>query len=157
MLTSWGNRPGAPSQLPLDEMESWCCNLALPWITSKAAWTLSRHSDQSSVKCQFLEQTATDCCSGAHIHGRCLTIKTRVNSNKRISRLPLALKIWPIFHGQNPHSPSKWMFLTCVAPFQGAKNRLCSGMRYVAEKHRHDRGKYDKPRFSSWFWNDFFF
>lgn len=37
--------------------------LALPWITSKAAWTLSLYSDQSSVTCQFLEQTATDCCS----------------------------------------------------------------------------------------------
>lgn len=95
--------------------------LALPWITSKAVWTLSLYSDQSSVICQFLEQTATDFCSRAHIHSCCLTIKTRVNSNKRISCLPLALKIWQIFHGQNPHSPSKWMFLTCVAPFKGAK------------------------------------
>lgn len=150
--TGLGRHPSSCCMKWRVDVATWLCL----GITSKAAWTLSRYSDQSSVKCQFLAQTATDCCSRARIHSRCLTIKTRVNSDKRISCLPLALKIWPIFHGQNPHSPSKWMLLTCVAPFQGAKNRLCNGIRYVAEKHRHDKGKYNKPRFSSWFWNDFF-
>ena len=54
-------------------------------------------------------------------------LKTRVNSNSKISCLALTEKIWQIFHGHNPHtqlccSSHKCMFLTNVAPFKKGNN-----------------------------------
>ena len=67
-------------------------------------------------------------------------LKTRVNSNSKISCLALAEKIWQFFHWHNPHtqlcfSSHKCMFLTNVAPFKREINRLSNGIRFIAKKH----------------------
>ena len=60
-------------------------------------------------------------------------LKTRVNSNSKITCLAMAEKIWQIFHGRNPHtqrccSSHKCMFLTNGAPFERELNRLSNGV-----------------------------
>ena len=76
--------------------------------------------------------------------GGYLKLKTRVNSNSKISRLALAQKIWHIFHGRNLHtqlccSSHKCMFLTNVAPFKREINRLSNSIRFIAKKHSYNK------------------
>ena len=71
-------------------------------------------------------------------------LKTRDNSNSKISCLALAEKFYQIFHGCNPHthlccSSHKCMFLTNVAPFKMEINRLSNSIRFIAMKHCYNK------------------
>ena len=71
-------------------------------------------------------------------------LKTRVNSNSKITCLAMAEKIWHIFHGRNPHtqrccSSHNCMFLTYGAPFERELKRLSNSIRFFARKHRYHR------------------
>lgn len=86
------------------------------------------YPDQSNLACRFLEQTPTDHCSRARAHMGYQKLKTRINSNNRISCLTLAENIWNCFMGAtnilcSAAQPTKCMLLTNVAPFKRGINR----------------------------------